>query len=173
MLNLGMLYFKSDRGLTVPDVLNPSIVAENLTSLRSKQETLHVFNATRTIYHFFFSSPEQQRKFADPESGQKRSGQMRRGGVSLMPASSTVRFARGGGLQSNYLGSTRLLRHIFKPGSRRSEEQGRPGASAFGQQGRDAGTVFRRSNGVVDGHGCFKRGGPARSRHHRGDDLHP
>src|SRR5216684_5288463 len=91
MLNLGMLYFKSDRGLTVPDVLNPSIVAENLTSLRSKQETLHVFNATRTIYHFRFSSPEQQRKFADPESGQKRSGQLRRGGVSLMPASSTVR----------------------------------------------------------------------------------
>ena len=33
MLNLGMLYFKSDRGLTVPDVLNPSIVAENPQSL--------------------------------------------------------------------------------------------------------------------------------------------
>jgi len=29
MLNLGMLYFNSDRGLTVPDVLNPIIVAEN------------------------------------------------------------------------------------------------------------------------------------------------
>jgi hypothetical protein len=33
MLNLGMLYFNSDRGLTVPDVLNPIIVAENPQSL--------------------------------------------------------------------------------------------------------------------------------------------
>ena len=33
MLNLGMLYFNSDRGLTVPDVLDPSIVAENPQSL--------------------------------------------------------------------------------------------------------------------------------------------
>jgi hypothetical protein len=33
MLNLGMLYFNSDRGLTVPDVLNPIIVAENSQSL--------------------------------------------------------------------------------------------------------------------------------------------
>ena len=33
MLNLGMLYFNSDRGLTVPDVLNPIIVAKNPQSL--------------------------------------------------------------------------------------------------------------------------------------------
>ena len=33
MLNLGMLYFNSDRGLTVPDVLNPIIVTENPQSL--------------------------------------------------------------------------------------------------------------------------------------------
>jgi hypothetical protein len=33
MLNLGVLYFNSDRGLTVPDVLNPIIVAENPQSL--------------------------------------------------------------------------------------------------------------------------------------------
>ena len=33
MLNLGMLYFNSDRGLTVADVLNPIIVAENPQSL--------------------------------------------------------------------------------------------------------------------------------------------
>src|SRR6266852_4178494 len=33
MLNLGMPYFNSDRGLTVPDVLNPIIVAENPQSL--------------------------------------------------------------------------------------------------------------------------------------------
>src|SRR5216684_4320048 len=45
----------------------------------------------RRFIIFVFSSPEQQRKFADPESGQKRSGQLRRGGVSLMPASSTAR----------------------------------------------------------------------------------
>src|SRR5712692_2312972 len=47
--------------------------------------------APRRLIIFVFSSPEQQRKFADPESGQKRSGQLRRGGVSLMPASSAVR----------------------------------------------------------------------------------
>src|SRR6266446_1708284 len=47
--------------------------------------------APRRFIIFGFSSPEQQRKFADPESGQKRSGQLRRGRVSLMPASSTVR----------------------------------------------------------------------------------
>src|SRR5260370_33499695 len=47
--------------------------------------------APRRFITFVFSSPEQQRKFADPESGQKRSGQLRRGGVSLMPASSTAR----------------------------------------------------------------------------------
>jgi len=33
MLNLGMLYFNSDRRLTVPDVLNPIIVTENPESL--------------------------------------------------------------------------------------------------------------------------------------------
>src|SRR6266851_3660565 len=33
MLNLGMLYFNSDRGQTVPDVLNAIIVAENPQSL--------------------------------------------------------------------------------------------------------------------------------------------
>src|ERR1700738_414323 len=33
MLNLGMLYFNSDRSLTVPDALNPIIVAENPQSL--------------------------------------------------------------------------------------------------------------------------------------------
>jgi hypothetical protein len=88
MLNLGILYFKSDRGLTVPDVLNPSFVAENPQSLGDrlvdavgsnfnrmfnflKIETgdFAVFNATTTIYHirFFFARvAEKIRSAANP-----------------------------------------------------------------------------------------------------------
>jgi hypothetical protein len=105
MLKLGMLYFNSDRGLTVPDVLNPSIVGENpqslgdrlvdapaltstvcLTSLRSKQKTLHVFNATTTIYHirFFFrqSSGETSRRGESMNRGQKKKRTIEGGGES-------------------------------------------------------------------------------------------
>ena len=80
MLDLGMLYFNRDGRLTAPDVLDPIIIAENpqslgdrlvtlpaltstacLTSLRSKQETLHVFNATMTIYQFRFFFAKRRR----------------------------------------------------------------------------------------------------------------
>jgi hypothetical protein len=46
MLNLGMLYFNSDRGLTVPDVLNPIIVAENSQSLGYRLKTLPALTST-------------------------------------------------------------------------------------------------------------------------------
>jgi hypothetical protein len=91
MLNLGMLYFNSDRGLTVPDVLNPIIVAENPQSLGYRLADAAGTNFNRMFNFlkietgdfarlqrapgrfiiFVFSSPEQQRKFADPESGQR------------------------------------------------------------------------------------------------------
>src|SRR5712664_1226680 len=91
-----------------------------LTSLRSKQETLHVFKATTTIYHFRFSFARVAEKICRSGIRTKEKRTIEEGGVSLMPASSTVRL-QGRSLPSNYLGSTRLPRHIFKPGSRRSE----------------------------------------------------
>src|SRR6266436_3905042 len=89
--------------------LNPSIVAENsqslgdrlvdaaltstvcLTSLRSKQETLHVFKGTTTIYHFrvFFARAAAKICRSGIRTKEKRT--IEEGGVSLMPASSTVR----------------------------------------------------------------------------------
>jgi len=50
--------------------------------------------------------------------------------------------------------------------------QFRAGAAPLDQQGRIAGTVFRRSNGAARGHECFNRGGPARPGHHRRYDVH-
>ncbi len=48
MLNLGMLYFNSDRALTVPDVLNPIIVAEN-------PQSLGYVDAARTNFNRMFN----------------------------------------------------------------------------------------------------------------------
>src|ERR1700730_4369267 len=102
MLNLGMLYFKSDRGLTVPDVLNPSIVAENpqslgdrlvdaagsnstvcLTSLRSKQETLHVFNDLSYSFFLRQSSGENSQRGESMHRGQKKKRTIEGGGSLL------------------------------------------------------------------------------------------
>src|SRR6266849_2099328 len=120
MLNLGMLYFNSDRGLTVPDVLNPIIVAENPQSLGYR-----LVDAAGTNFNRMFNFPKietgdfarLQRHHDDlsfsfslrqsssetlqiRNQDKKRSGQLRRGGVSLMPASSTARL-QGRSLQSN------------------------------------------------------------------------
>jgi hypothetical protein len=108
MLNLGMLYFNSDRRLTAPDVLDPLIVSENpqslsdrlvdaaaltstvcLTSLRSKQETLHVFKATTTIYHFRFSFARVAQKNSQHGESMNRGQKKKRtieGGGSLLNA---------------------------------------------------------------------------------------
>ena len=51
VLDLGMLYFNSDRGLTVPDVLNPSIVAENPQSLGDRLVNAAGTNFNR-MFHF-------------------------------------------------------------------------------------------------------------------------
>src|SRR6202043_1414166 len=99
MLNLGMLYFNSDRGLTVPDVLNPIIVAENPQSLGYRFVDAAGTNFNR-MFNFlkietgnfarlqshhddlsfsFFIRQSISQQFADPdESGQKKSGQLRR-----------------------------------------------------------------------------------------------
>src|ERR1700730_10286161 len=94
-----------------------------LTSLRSKQETLHVFKGTTTIYHFrcFFARAVAKICRSGIRTKEKRT--IEEGGSLLNARFFNSPIARGGVLQSNYLGSTRLLRHIFKPGSRRSEDR--------------------------------------------------
>ena len=69
MLNLGMLYFNSDRGLTVPDVLNPIIVAENPQSLgyrlvdAARTNFNRMFNFLKIETGNFCTSSTPQRRF--------------------------------------------------------------------------------------------------------------
>src|ERR1700726_3046069 len=112
MLDLGMLYFNSDRGLTVPDVLNPIIVAENPQSLGDRLVDTAGTNFNRMFnflkietgnfarlqrhhddlsFSFFLRQSSGEKMATRDESDKKKSGAIEEGGVSLMPASSTVR----------------------------------------------------------------------------------
>ena len=103
MLNLGMLYFNSDRGLTVPDVLNPIIVAENPQSLGYRLVDAAGTNFNR-MFNFlkietgdfarlqrhhddlsfsYFLRQSSSENFADPESGTKEKRTIEEGGSLL------------------------------------------------------------------------------------------
>src|ERR1700674_4492236 len=100
MLNLWMLYFNRDPGLTVPDVLKPIIVAENPQSLGYclvdaagtnfnrmfnflKIETRNFARLQRhhddLSFLSFLRQSSGEKVAARHESGQKKSGQLRRG----------------------------------------------------------------------------------------------
>src|ERR1700688_5004299 len=106
MLNLGMLYFNSDRGLTVPDVLNPIIVAENPQILGYRLVDAAGTNFNRMFnflkietgnfarlqrHHddlscsFFLRQSSGRIRSSGMNHDKKKSGQLNEGRVSLCP----------------------------------------------------------------------------------------